>query len=99
MALRTAELFGGLSEALDQVEKFHPREVISELFRGVLTRKGDVAVLFAAILTFIYGKSEEPFDIKQRPFFLRFNTEIESERRKVFFELCEKIGTNPKDYL
>lgn len=98
-ALRTAEPFGGLSEALDQVSDFHPPEVLSELFKGALTRKGDIAVLFAAMLTYIYGKSDDAFDMKQRPFFLRFNTEVLDERREVFRELCEKIGVNPRDYL
>jgi hypothetical protein len=37
-------------------------------------REGDVAVLFAAMLFYLYGKAKELFDMKQRPFFLLFNT-------------------------
>ena len=74
-ALRTAKLYGGLSQALDIVADFHPPEVVSELLRGVMQREGDVAVLYAAMLLYIYNKSKEPFDWKERPFLLRFNTE------------------------
>jgi hypothetical protein len=97
-ALRRADIFGGLSQALDQVSEFHPPDVVLELFKGALARKGDVAVLFAAMLSYIYGKSNDPFDMKQRPFFLRFNTDVSAERREVFRELCEKIGVNPDDF-
>jgi hypothetical protein len=98
-ALRRTDIFGGLSQALDQVVEFHPPEVVSELFKGVLARKGDVAVIFAAMLSYIYGKSDDPFDMSQRPFFLRFNTEVSVERREAFLELCEKIGVDPEVYL
>ncbi len=32
------------------------------------------------MLFYIYGKADEPFDMNQRPFFLRFNTENKTER-------------------
>jgi hypothetical protein len=99
LALRTAELFGGLSQALDQVAEFHPPEIISELFKGILTRNGDVAVLFAAMLVYIYEKADDPFDMKQRAFFLRFNTDVLAERRAAFRELCTIIGVDPNNYL
>jgi len=97
-ALKNAKLFGGLSQALDEVEEFHPPEIIAELFRGALQREGEIAVLFAAMLFFIFGKSSEAFDMEQRPFFLRFNTADSSERRKVFAELCKILGVKPSDY-
>jgi len=95
-ALRTAKLYGGLSQALDLVVEFHPPEVVSELFRGVLKREGDVAVLFAAMLVYIYGKADDPFDMNRRPFFLKFNTDSVVERRRVFRELCRIVGENPE---
>ena len=98
-ALRVAEFYGGFSQVLDQVSMFHPPAVISELFKGLLARKGDVAVHIAAMLTYLYGKSDEPFDIKQRPFFLRFNSPVSSERCEAFRDLYEKIGVNPDEYL
>lgn len=98
-SLHEAELFGGLSQALDLVEEFHPPEVIAELFRGVLERKGEVAVHFAAMLLFVHDKTSEPFDMKLRPFFLRFNTDDANERQEAFRELCRMIGVRAEDHL
>ncbi|MFI5422240.1 MAG: hypothetical protein ACHQ1H_14850, partial [Nitrososphaerales archaeon] len=91
-ALKKAKLFGGLSQALDEIEEFHPPEIIAELFHGALRREGEVAVLFAAMLFFVYGKTSVAFDMEQRPFFLRFNTADSGERQKVFDELCNILG-------
>jgi hypothetical protein len=90
-ALEGAEIFGGLSEALDQVEDFHPPEIMEALFRGVLRREGGTAVHFAAMLMFLHGMADSAFDWEQRPFFLRFNTENMTEREAVFRELCGRI--------
>jgi hypothetical protein len=98
-ALRSAVIYGGLSQALDEVESHHPPEVVDELLRGLLEREGDVAVHFAAMLFFIHGKADAPFDMEQRPFFLRFNTDVVADRRRVFRELCKVIGVNPMKYL
>ena len=98
-ALRSAVIYGGLSQALHEVETHHPPEVVNELLRGLLQREGDIAVHFAAMLFFIQGKADAPFDTEQRPFFLRFNTPVLADRRKVFRELCKVIGVNPRKYL
>lgn len=98
-ALGTARFFGGLSQAMDEVADFHPPRVMVALLRGALDREGDVAVHFAAMLMFVHGKAKEPFDMKQRPFFLRFNTDIRAEREAVFRELCVRIGVKPEKYL
>lgn len=97
--LETAEFFDGLTQALDQVEEFHPPEVVDALFRGALHRKGEVAVHFAAMLTFLHGKAGEAFDWEQRPFFLRFNTPDRAGRETVFRELCARIGADAGRYL
>lgn len=93
-ALRVAKLYGGLSQALDIVADFHPQEVVSELLRGVKQREGDVAVLYAAMLLYIYGKSKEPFDWEKRPFLLRFNTEDAADRHEAYLELCRIINVH-----
>jgi hypothetical protein len=98
-ALHSAVIYGGLSQALDEVESHHPPEVVDELLRGLLEREGDVAVHFAAMLFYIHGKADAPFDWEQRPFFLRFNTPVVADRRRVFRELCQVIGVNPMKYL
>ena len=98
-ALQSAKIFGGLSQVLDDVETYHPEEVKEALIAGLLSREGDVAVLFAAMLFYLFGKAKEPFDMNQRPFFLRFNTENRDERTAAFKELCEKLKINPEKYL
>jgi hypothetical protein len=97
--LRGADLFTGLSEAIDECEEFHPPAVIDALFRGALNRDGEAAVHFAAMLFYLHGKAKEPFDWDHRPFFLRFNTSDRKERKAVFHELCEIIGVDPKKYV
>jgi hypothetical protein len=98
-ALQHAEIFTGLSQVLDDIEQYHPREVKEALIAGLLSRKGDIAVLFAAVLFYLCGAAKEPFDMKQRPFFLRFNTENREERVQAFRELCKKLNINPEKYL
>jgi hypothetical protein len=99
-ALKSASFYYGLLQTLNIVEKYHPKEVVQELFHGLLKREGEVAVSFAAMLFYIYGKTETyfPFD-ENREFFLKFNTEQLSERKKVFKELCDKINVDYREYL
>jgi hypothetical protein len=98
-ALQRAEIFGGLSQVLDDIEEYHPMEVKEALIAGLLSREGDVAVLFAAMLFYFYGKAKEPFDMNQRPFFMRFNTENKQERVQAFRELCKQLNINSEKYL
>ena len=98
-ALHNTEIFGGLSQVLAEVERYHPEEVKEALIKELLNRKGDVAAVFAAILFYLFGEAEEPFDMKQRPFFLRFNTEDRKERVEVFREACQKLKISPEKYL
>jgi hypothetical protein len=98
-ALQNAEIFGGLSQVLLEVERHHPEEVKDALIKGLLNRKGDVAVHFAAMLFYLFGEAKEPFDWKQRPFFLRFKTEDRNQRVEIFREVCQKLKINPEKYL
>jgi hypothetical protein len=98
-AIKNAEIFNGFSNLLDEVERYHPKEVKEALIIGLLNGKGDVAVHFAAMLFYLYGKAKQPFDWKQRPFFLRFNAEDRKERVAVFRELCQKLKISPEKYL
>jgi hypothetical protein len=98
-SLRSDSLYGGLSEAIDEAEEFHPPAVIDALFRGALNRDGEAAVHFAALLFYLHGKSKEAFDWDHRPFFLRFNTSEREERKAVFIELCQIVGVDPGKYV
>jgi hypothetical protein len=91
VALQSTNFYGGLSQTLNIVEKYHPPEVVEELFRGLLKREGTVAVHFAAMLFFIHGKADSPFDKKHRSFFLSFNTNNADERRAAYHKLRQMI--------
>ena len=96
-AIKYGDFYEGLTQAMMLVEEYHPRPIVDALLDGALNRKGEVATHFAAMLMYIHGKADSSFDWDQRPFFLRFNDPAE-DRRKVFQELCEKIGVDPKQY-
>jgi hypothetical protein len=98
-ALQTADIYHGLSQTLDEVAEYHPPKIVDALLRGVLERKSDVAVHYAAMLFFIHGKAKSPFDWDHRPFFLKFHTTTQAEREERFRELCAKIGVKPEKYL
>ena len=93
--LRNAEAYGGLTQALLDIETFHPPEIINALLRGLMERDGGTACHFAAMLYFLHGKAASAFDWDLRPFFLRFNTEDMAEREAVVRELCGTIGVDP----
>jgi hypothetical protein len=95
-ALATAELYGGLSQALDEVEDFHPQAVVDALWRGLRERDGGTAVHFAAMLSYIHGAANEAFDWSQRPFFLTFHTEDAAERAAAIAELRRRLQLAPQ---
>jgi hypothetical protein len=86
-ALETAQITSGLSEALDQIETFHPPPVIDALFRGLVEREGDVAYHCAEMLAVIHGAVPSRYDWSMRPLFLRFNTDDREARREALAEL------------
>jgi hypothetical protein len=98
-ALEETDFYAGLTQALLQVQSFHPPEVIAALLRGVLKREGGHACHFAAMLMFLHGKAASAFDWEHRPFYLKFNTEDRVHREAMFRELCGRIGVNPGEYL
>lgn len=98
-ALETAVFYGGLSQALDQVETWHPPAVIEALLRGLLQREGEVACHYAAMLYFLHGRAATPFDIEQREFFWRFNSGDREQRVAALRELCAAIGRDPEAIL
>lgn len=98
-ALERADFYEGLSQALDQVETFHPPGVVDALLRGLLKRGDSGAVNFAGMVLYIYGKADSTFDWDRRPLFLRFGTEDLKEREQAFLEICTILEIDPKPYL
>lgn len=91
-SLETATFFHGLTQALDQVETFHPPEVIDALWRGAREREGEVAYHFAAMLLFVHGKTDSAFAWEHRPFLLRFVNEDRMEREAAVSDLEQNVG-------
>lgn len=98
-ALEDTDFYGGLTQALMQVQTFHPPAVIDALLRGVLQRTGGAQVHFAAMLLFLHGKASSAFDWDHRPYFLRFNTTDPGEREMLFRDLCARIGVDSEPYV
>ena len=98
-ALQRSQFYGGLGRAIDLAAEYHPPAVVDTLFQGVLRRDGQAAVNFAALLFYIYGLAEEPFDWDHRPFFLRFDEADPAMRAAAFQELCARVGVPPERYL
>ena len=91
-ALRFSELYDGLAQA-ELMAESHPTPAIKEtLLRGALTSTDGRAVRFVALLYYFHGLADEPFDFRQRPYFLTFRTEDMAERRRLVEELREKLG-------
>lgn len=90
-ALREAELYDGLGAALDLVPGYRTPEVEAALLDGCLTREPDIAVSFAAMLLFLHGQAEEPFDDAVRPFVLRFATDDAAKREAAHRELQARL--------
>lgn len=93
-ALATVRAFAGLSLALAEAAEFHPPEVMQALWRGVAEREGDVAVHFAALLTYLHGQADSIFDWAQRPLFLTFHTEDQARRAEAVEALLRRLGVS-----
>jgi len=59
---------------------------VREASDGVIRHNG------AALLLYICGKTSEPYDWDQRPFFLRFSGNKPEELQQAWEELCERTG-------
>lgn len=94
-AIEHSGIYDGLSKAIDQAATFHPPPIEFALKRALLTRDGEAACLIAGLLFFIHGKAKSTFDWSHRPFFLRFNTENQEERRAAYHELCATLDIPP----
>lgn len=98
-AVEHADFYSGLTQALLQIQAFHPPAVIDALLRGILHRSDGAQVHFAALLLFLHGKSKAPFDWEQRPYFLKFNTNDPEERKALFNDLCARIQLRAGGYI
>jgi hypothetical protein len=91
--IRTSEPYQGLTQALDLCLDFPTRRVKAALLWASL-HNPDARVHAAAMLYHLYGKTNEPFDWKRRPFFLKFN-ETEKTRRAAFEQMVKELNIEP----
>jgi hypothetical protein len=91
-AIETADIWSGLSKALDLIEAYHPPVIVDALFRALLAREGDVAYHCAAALAVIHRKIDSRMNWSMRPLFLRFNTVDVEARREALRELRARLG-------
>lgn len=87
-ALRDVSQSPMLTRVMMEVQEFHPHLVIEALLDGVRIRDGATAGSFAMMLLFIHGKATSPYDMSQRPFILRFQSE---NRDVLIHELAERL--------
>ena len=99
-AIRTGELYGGLSQAIDQA-MWHPTPATTDaLFHAALARSGENAASAAAALLNIFKVTDDPLAWSERPLILRFvDAGGGAPREAAFRELCAKCGVDPAKYL
>lgn len=95
-AFAQGELYDGLSIAIDLAAEHRRKSLIPLLLDRTQAGTAEARIHAAALIWFLAGKSEEPFDMKQRAFFLRFG-EDEKTRREAYEELCRRIGVEIKE--
>jgi hypothetical protein len=91
-AIAEATSFGGLTETIEQIANHHPPAIVEALWGHLLTSEGSVAVHYAAMLAYLYGKGDSTFDWAYRPLFVKFNTPDAAKRREALAELRALIG-------
>ena len=89
--IRRAQIYGGLTPALDLVERY-PSDVAKRALLDRCKTPSDVAVHCAAMLFYLAGIAREPFDWDHRPFFLRLNGDDRAAHIAAFEELCDRVG-------
>jgi HEAT repeat protein len=83
------------TQTMDMVWWHNVKGVTPRLLEIAARGEGTHAANAAAMVLFLHDLAKSPFDWGQRPFFLRFNTTDEADRRTAYEELCAKIGVTP----
>ncbi len=90
--LRLGRYQDGLSLALDLAAVHATPYLRNVLLDCALDGHPDVRAHAAALCLYLAGKAAAPFDLRHRPFFLKFGEEDRAVRREAFEELCRRIG-------
>jgi hypothetical protein len=82
----------GLDPALQAAQAWHPAPVVQSLWQALLRPDAVVVVNVAALLHFLHGLADEPFDMDQRSEFLRFADDDPAERAAARQRLEARLG-------
>ena len=88
-AAKSSSLF---SRVMDEIGWDKTVAAIPTLLDIARKGPGEQACHAAAMLFYLKGLADEPFDWDHRPFFLRFNPDDAADRARAFDELCAKTG-------
>jgi hypothetical protein len=98
-AIRTAKLYGGLTQALDQAA-WHPTPATTNaLFHAALERDGEAAISAAANILYIYKITKDTLGMSERSLLLPFLDGGGPTRENAFRALCARVGVDPAKYL
>lgn len=82
----------GLDPALQAAQAWHPAPVMQALWQTLQQPDAVVVVNVAALLYFLHGLADEPFDMDQRSEFLRFADDDPAERAAARERLRARSG-------
>ena len=89
-------ILNGQTFTLQLAERYPTPAVRRALLWCTLYGKEDIRTHAAALIYYLYGMSTSSFDWDERAFFLRFGENNLSNRQTAYYELCNKIGVDPK---
>jgi hypothetical protein len=95
-ALTTTTILDGMVKTLAFAAEHPSPAVLRTLLNCSVNGNDDIRVHAAALVHFLYGGSSSSFDMKFRPFYLRFAAKNRQERASAYRELCDKIGVEPE---
>jgi hypothetical protein len=96
-AFAEGDLYGGLSTAIDLAAEYRRASLIPMLLARTLEGTPEARIHAAALAWFLAGKSDEPFDMSERPLFLCFGEEDKGVRRAAHAELTRRMGVKQKE--
>lgn len=87
----------GLDAALQAAQAWHPAPVMQALWQALQEPDAVVVVNVAALLHFLHGLADEPFDMGQRSEFLRFADDDPAERAAARSRLKARLDGGQAD--
>jgi hypothetical protein len=94
-ALDETTLLNGMVKTLDFAASHPTAAVKAKLLKCAREGNSNIRVHAAALVHFLHGGASRAFDVKHRPFYLKFASKDRKTRQAAYLELCEKIGVDP----